>query len=61
MRLVCQKGDIGVLKSPIVGECIDGSKYSKIMYVEALTSVMSIPISNGDNSVNVEYQKDEAK
>ena len=37
-----------------VGECIDGSKYFKKHYVEALTTGIARPLSNDDNYVDEE-------
>ena len=36
-----------------VGECIDGSNYSKSTYMEELTTGMDGPLSNGDDHVDV--------
>ena len=44
---------ISVPSKECVGDCIDGSKDSKKTYVEAITMVMAIPMSNNYNCVYV--------
>ena len=44
---------ISVPSKECVGDCIDGSNDSKKTYMEAITMVMAIPMSNNYDCVDV--------